>query len=120
MAAEAGRATEVRVRRARRCLEVDYEDGLRAVLRAEYLRVESPSAEIRGHSPGERVWVPGKREVNIERVEPIGHYAVRIVFTDGHDTGIYSWAFLRTLAEEEEERWGAYLKALAERGLGRD
>ncbi len=120
MAADAARATEVRVRRARRRLEVDFEDGLRAALPAEYLRVESPSAEVRGHSPGERVWVPGKREVNIGRVEPIGHYAVRIVFTDGHDTGIYSWAFLRTLAEEEEQRWGAYLEALAARGLGRD
>ena len=111
--------TEIRVRRAARALEVDFDDGLRAVLPAEYLRVESPSAEVQGHHPSERKTVGGKRAVGIDAVEPVGRYAVRIRFTDGHDTGIYSWVLLHQLATEHDARWAAYLEALARQGLGR-
>lgn len=112
-------ATEIRLRRATRRLEVTFEGGERISLPAEYLRVESPSAEVQGHAPSEKVLVAGKQEVGIETVEPIGNYAVRIRFSDGHDTGIYSWSLLHELAAEHDERWQAYLHALAERGLSR-
>lgn len=112
--------TELRIRRASRTLEVDFDDGTRAVLPAEYLRVESPSAEVQGHGPNERKTVPGKAEVNIAAIDPIGRYAVRIRFTDGHDTGIYSWAYLHRLAHEHAERWQAYLEALKVKGMRRE
>jgi len=112
--------TEIRIRRASSCLEVDFNDGLRATLPAEYLRVESPSAEVQGHGPGQRRLVAGKQSVNVEGVEPIGHYAVRIRFTDGHDTGIFTWAYLHQLTHEYDSRWQAYLAALAVQGLSRD
>ena len=111
--------TEIRLRRASRMLEVDFDDGLHAVLPAEYLRVESPSAEVQGHGPGQRTLVAGKREVNLAAVEPIGHYAVRIRFTDGHDSGIYTWPYLHQLALEHPARWQAYLEAVAAKGLSR-
>lgn len=113
------RPTELRLRRASRTLEVDWEDGSRSVLPAEYLRVESPSAEVQGHGPRERKWVAGKRAVGLSAAEPIGHYAVRLRFTDGHDTGIYSWALLHQLTAEHDGRWAAYLEALARLGLDR-
>lgn len=112
--------TEIRLRRAEACLDVDFDDGLHAVLPAEYLRVESPSAEVQGHGPNERKTVPGKARVGIAALEPVGNYAVRIRFTDGHDTGIFSWAYLHTLAREHGQRWPAYLDALAAKGLRRD
>ncbi len=112
--------TEIRVRRGSAQLEVAFSDGLRWRLPAEYLRVESPSAAVQGHAPDQKKIVAGKRDVNIAAVEPIGHYAVRIRFTDGHDTGIYSWDILHRLGRERDERWAAYLSALAERGLSRD
>ena len=111
---------EIRIRRASHTLEIDFDDGTKAVLPAEYLRVESPSAEVQGHGPNERKTIPGKSTVNIAAVEPIGHYAVRIRFTDGHDTGIYTWAYLHRLAHEHADRWQAYLEALAVRGLRRE
>ncbi len=111
---------EIRVRRATRRLELDFADGTRASLPAEYLRVESPSAEIQGHGLGQKKTIPGKRDVNIAAVEPIGHYAIRIVFTDGHDTGLYSWDLLYQLTQEHETRWAAYLAALAAQSLTRD
>ena len=110
---------EVRVRRASRRIEVDYEDGARFCLPAEYLRVESPSAEVQGHGPNQRKLVAGKQEVGIEAVEPIGNYAIRIRFDDGHDTGIYSWAYLHQLGTEQAVRWAEYEAALAEKGLSR-
>jgi len=113
-------ATEIRVRRASATLEVTFDDGSRAALPAEYLRVESPSAEVQGHAPHEKKTVPGKAHVSIAAVEPIGNYAVRIRFTDGHDTGIYSWSYLHLLAAERETRWQAYLEALAAQGLQRE
>ena len=114
------RPLEIRIRRASARLEVDFDDGLHAKLPAEYLRVESPSAEVQGHGPGQKLLVAGKASVNIAAVEPIGNYAVRIRFTDGHDTGIYTWALLHQLAREQHGRWAAYLGALAAAGRNRD
>jgi DUF971 family protein len=112
--------TELRLRRAERRLEVTWPDGARHSLPAEYLRAESPSAEVQGHGPGQKKLVSGRRHVGIMALEPVGHYAVRIVFDDLHDTGIYSWAVLRRLGEEQEGWWPAYEAELAARGLSRD
>jgi DUF971 family protein len=112
--------TEIRLRRAEQAIEVAWADGARFRLPAEYLRVESPSAEVQGHGPGQKVIVAGRRHVGILRVEPVGNYAVRIVFDDLHDTGIYSWDYLRALGREQEARWATYLAELAARGLSRD
>ena len=112
--------TEIRLNRAEKRLELAWDDGARFVMPAEYLRVESPSAEVQGHGPGQRVTVPGRRHVGIMRVEPVGNYAVRLVFDDLHDTGIYSWSYLHDLGREQAERWRAYETALAAQGLGRD
>jgi DUF971 family protein len=112
--------TELRVSKDRRLLAVRYGDGPASELPAEFLRVLSPSAEVQGHSPQQRVTVPGKRNVAILRIEPVGNYAVRIVFDDMHDTGIYSWDYLRTLGQEKEERWQEYLDELAGKNLSRD
>jgi DUF971 family protein len=112
--------TEIRLKRAERALEVSFADGARYVLPAEYLRVESPSAEVQGHGPGQKTLVAGRRAVGIMRVEPVGHYAVRIVFDDLHDSGIYDWDYLRRLGREQAERWAAYESELAARGLSRD
>lgn len=89
-------------------------------LTAEILRVTSPSAEVQGHSPSERVTLGGKRNVTIMRIEPVGNYAVKLVFSDGHDTGIFSWGYLRKLGVERDEIWQQYLNELAEKGLSRD
>ena len=112
-------ATEIRLRRAEKRLDVTFDDGARFELPAEYLRVESPSAEVQGHGPGQRKTVPGRRHVSIMAVEPVGHYAVRLVFDDLHDTGIYSWEFLRQLGREQAVRWAAYEAALAEKRMSR-
>lgn len=112
--------TELRLKRAERRLEVAFDDGTRFSLPAEYLRVESPSAEVQGHGPGQKVLVAGRREVGILRLEPVGHYAVRIVFDDLHDSGIYSWAYLHELGREQARRWAEYEAALAAKGLSRD
>jgi DUF971 family protein len=113
-------ATEIRLKRAEKRLDVTFDDGLVAQLPAEYLRVESPSAEVQGHGPGQRKTVAGRRHVAIIGVEPVGHYAVKLVFDDLHDTGIYSWDFLHTLAQEYDRRWGEYLNALASAGMSRE
>ena len=88
-------------------------------LPAEFLRVVSPTAEVQGHSPEQRVTVPGKRDVTIMKIEPVGNYAVRIVFDDFHDTGIFTWDYLRQLGQNREERWNAYLAELEGKGLSR-
>jgi DUF971 family protein len=103
-----------------KCLRVVFDNGDAFDLAAEYLRVESPSAEVQGHSPEQRVIVPGRRHVGIMNIEPVGNYAVRIVFDDLHDTGIYSWRFLRQLGREHRSRWASYLAALETKGLSRD
>jgi len=112
--------TEIRLKRAEKLLEVAFDNGARFSLPAEYLRVESPSAEVQGHGPGQKVIVSGRRHVGILRIEPVGHYALRIVFDDLHDSGLYSWDYLYRLGAEQAERWAAYEAALAERGLSRD
>ena len=112
--------TELRVSKDRKLLTVTFPGHAPFELPAEMLRVLSPSAEVQGHSPEQRVTVPGKRDVAILRIEPVGNYAVRIVFDDMHDTGIFTWTYLHTLGHEREERWSAYLAELAEKGLSRD
>ena len=112
--------TEIRLNRSERRLSVTFDDGMRYELPAELLRVESPSAEVQGHSPAERRTVAGKRHVSITAVEPVGQYAVRLVFDDGHDSGIFSWDFLYALGRAQDRRWREYLAALAEKGLSRD
>ncbi len=113
-------AREIRLKRAQKRLDVAFDDGFEAQLPAEYLRVESPSAEVQGHGPGQRKTVAGRRHVGILSVEPVGHYAVRLVFDDLHDSGIYSWEFLYQLALEQPQRWQDYLNALASKGLSRE
>jgi len=112
---------ELRVFQAEGRIEIDFTDGKKASLPAEYLRVESPSAEVQGHGgPSTKKVVGGRRHVRIAGVEPVGHYAIRIIFDDKHDTGIYSWSYLRELADTYDERWAAYQAALLFRGLSRD
>jgi DUF971 family protein len=104
----------------RKSLHVVFDNGDHFDLPAEYLRVESPSAEVQGHSPEERVTVPGRRHVGIIGIEPVGNYAVRLIFDDLHDTGIYSWRLLHELGHDHQARWARYLDALATKGLSRD
>jgi DUF971 family protein len=110
---------EIRLRTRSRLLEVSFDDGTSYQLPAEYLRVHSPSAEVQGHGMGEGVLVTGKENVGISAVEPIGHYAVRLVFDDGHDTGLYTWKYLHELGAEREARWLTYLRKLESAGLKR-
>jgi DUF971 family protein len=110
---------EIRLRKSARVLAVAFDDGSRYELPFEYLRVHSPSAEVKGHGPGEGRLVTGKEHVGILRVEPVGRYAVRLVFDDGHDTGLYSWDYLHELGREQERKWRAYLDRLAARGYAR-
>jgi DUF971 family protein len=111
---------ELRLKTAEKALEIQFDDGARYHLPAEYLRVESPSAEVQGHGPGQKQLVAGRREIGILRLEPVGNYAVRIVFDDLHDTGIFSWRYLRELGEEQERRWAEYLAALEKAGQTRE
>lgn len=115
-----GAPRELRVSKDRRQLTVRHADGATDVFAAELLRVLSPSAEVQGHSPDQRVTVAGKRDVAIADLVPIGHYAVRIVFDDGHDTGIFTWTFFAELGPAQEDRWRAYLRELSTKGLSRD
>ncbi len=111
---------ELRVSKDRQRLTVTFDDGASFELPAELLRVLSPSAEVQGHSPGQRVTVPGKRDVRIISVQPTGNYAVRIGFDDFHDTGIFTWTYLRELGEKGDELFKAYESELAEKGMSRD
>jgi DUF971 family protein len=106
-------ATEIKLRTKSRVLEVAFADGARFELPFEYLRVHSPSAEVKGHGPGQEVLVLGKHEVGIRAVEPVGQYAVKLVFDDGHDTGLYSWQYLYELGRDRATRWQAYLERVA-------
>ena len=112
--------TEIRLKREERLLEVDFDDGRSFGFPAEFLRVESPSAEVRGHGPGQKQTVPGRRHVGIMEIEPIGNYAIKIKFDDLHDTGIYSWDFLYEIGENQDAIWQRYLEALEAKGLSRD
>jgi len=103
--------SELRLNPARNVLTVAFEDGRCFELKAEFLRVESPSAEVRGHGGGPRTILRGKQDVKISGLEPVGNYAVRIGFDDGHDSGLYSWAYLHRLGAEKDKIWADYLKA---------
>ena len=105
--------TELRLNPGRDVLTVAFDDGARFELRAEYLRVESPSAEVRGHGGGPRQIVLGKRDVKISGLEPVGNYALRIGFDDGHDSGLFSWVYLHRLGAEKDRIWAEYLRASA-------
>ena len=111
--------TAIRLRTRSRLLEVSFDDGTRFELPAEYLRVHSPSAEVQGHSKGEGVLVTGKEQVGIRAVEPVGHYAVRLMFDDGHDTGLFTWKYLYELGSERDARWHMYLQRLEHAGFKR-
>ena len=112
--------TELRLNKDRKTLSIAFDDGERFDLSAEYLRVKSPSAEVQGHAPDERKTVPGKRDVIILEVHPIGNYAVRLVFDDMHSTGIYSWDYFVNLGRNRDSHWQDYLDELAGKGLSRD
>ena len=114
------RAAEVRYISADKRLEVDFEDGQTFTYPAEYLRVESPSAEVQGHGPGQKQIVAGRRHVGIMEIEPVGNYAIRIRFDDLHDTGIFSWDYLYELGEDQEDKWATYLAEVERRGLSRE
>ena len=112
--------TEIRLRKAEKILEVVFDDGHAYRIPAELLRVESPSAEVQGHSASQKTVVGGRRHVGIMEVEPVGNYAVRLVFDDLHDTGIFTWAYLRHLGENQDNLFRDYLNALKDKGLSRD
>jgi DUF971 family protein len=112
--------TEIRLAGDKRTLSIAFEDGAAFALPAEYLRVMSPSAEVQGHAPSEKKTVPGKRDVQILGVEPIGNYAVKLVFDDMHQTGLFTWVYLRELGDQHADRWAGYLAELQEKGLSRD
>ena len=111
---------EVKLQKAEKQLLVTYDSGETFTFPAEYLRVESPSAEVQGHSAAQKKTVPGRRHVGIMNLEPVGNYAVRIVFDDLHDSGIFSWQYLYELGADYEVRWANYLAALQSQGLSRD
>ena len=112
--------TDLRYSKETKALTFVFDDGVEFVLPAEYMRVHSPSAEVRGHGADERQIVPGRRHVGIMKIEPVGNYAVRIHFDDLHDTGLFTWAYLRELGEKQDDWWAQYERDLAERGLSRD
>jgi len=112
--------TEIKLHQASRVLEIAFANGRHFRLPYEFLRVHSPSAEVRGHGPGQETLQVGKRDVTIRTVEPVGHYALRPAFSDGHDTGIYSWEYLYELGERQDEMWRRYLERLAAAGASRD
>ena len=120
MSTENSVPTEIVLHQQSQVLEIAFEDGKRFRLPAEFLRVYSPSAEVRGHGPGQEVLQSGKRAVKITAVDPVGHYAVQFRFSDGHDTGIYSWSLLRDYGERQDALWKDYLARLEKAGASRD
>ncbi|MGH6959772.1 MAG: gamma-butyrobetaine hydroxylase-like domain-containing protein [Dongiaceae bacterium] len=112
--------TEIRLKQAERLLEIDFDNGVTFRYPAEFLRVESPSAEVQGHGPGQKQLITGRAAIGIIGIEPVGNYAVRIKFDDLHDTGIYSWSYLYELGERKDALWETYLRALATAGLSRE
>ena len=112
--------TNLTLHQASRTLSIEFDDGLKADLTCEFLRVFTPSAEARGHGPGQEVLQTGKREVSITSIDPVGHYAVRLVFSDGHDTGLYSWDLLYEFGKHRDALWQAYLDNLTAAGASRD
>jgi DUF971 family protein len=112
--------TEIKLHKQSRILEVAFNDGKHFNLPCEYLRVYSPSAEVRGHGPGQETLQVGKKEVEITNIEPVGQYAVALVFSDGHDSGLYSWDYLYDLGMEQEHYWKTYLRRMEEAGESRE
>ena len=111
--------TDIRLHQLSKVLEIAFDDGKEYRLPCEYLRVYSPSAEVRGHGPGQEILQYGKEHVNISAIEPVGNYAVKLIFDDGHDSGLYSWDYLYELASHYEQNWQDYLQRLAAAGLSR-
>ena len=112
--------TEIALHQSEQVLTLSYANGEKLHLPSEYLRVFSPSAEVRGHAPGQETLQTGKRLVRILAIEPVGHYAVRLVFNDGHDSGLYSWDYLYELGRDQKSNWQDYLAQLASAGAARD
>ena len=112
--------TDIKLHQQSKVMEIAFDDGRNFELSYELLRVYSPSAEVRGHGPGQEVLQVGKKAVGITEIEPVGRYAVRPTFSDGHSTGIYSWEYLRTLGEDRDRLWQQYLDRLAEAGQSRE
>jgi DUF971 family protein len=112
--------TEIKLHQKSRVLEITFTDGRSFRLPYEFLRVYSPSAEVRGHGPGQEVLQVGKRDVGVTAIEPVGMYAIKLVFSDGHDTGIYSWDYLHELGRKQDSNWKTYLARLAQAGKSRD
>ncbi|MHC8441688.1 MAG: gamma-butyrobetaine hydroxylase family protein [Candidatus Eutrophobiaceae bacterium] len=110
---------DILLRRKSHVLEIEFDDGQRFSLSFEYLRTHSPSADVRGHGKGQEILQIGKEDVGIDAIEPVGHYAIKLRFNDGHDTGLYSWAYLYALGVNHEENWRCYLAALEEQGHAR-
>ncbi len=119
-ASEQHKPVAIQLRSRSRLLELEYEGGERHSLSCEFLRVHSPSAEVQGHGPGQEVLQTGKINVGIKAINPVGNYAVQLVFDDGHDTGLYSWTYLYELCQSQEAKWQNYLDRLAKAGAGRD
>jgi len=111
---------EIKLRQRSRLLVVSFDDGQTFEYTHEYLRVHSPSAEVKGHGPGQETLQTGKEDVEIRDIEPVGHYAVRLVFSDGHNTGLYTWTYLRELGENMSENWERYLDRLQAAGYARE
>ena len=112
--------TEIKLHQKSRVLEIAFADGMHFKLPYEFLRVYSPSAEVRGHGPGQEVLQIGKQNIEITQLEPVGTYAVQPVFSDGHDTGLYSWDYLYDLGMKQDEMWQHYLRRMAEAGASRE
>ncbi|WP_206054937.1 gamma-butyrobetaine hydroxylase-like domain-containing protein [Nitrosococcus wardiae] len=119
MATQHPQPTEIKLRRNSRVLELCFDDGAHFTLPCEFLRVYSPSAEVRGHSPGQEILLIGKESVNIKDIEPVGNYAIKLRFDDGHDTGLYSWGYLYKLGQEQVPLWQQYLDRLQQAGYQR-
>ena len=117
---DAPNPTEIKLHQTSRVLEIAFSDGKRFKLPYEFLRVYSPSAEVRGHGPGQEVLQVGKKNIEIVKIDPVGTYAVQPVFSDGHDTGIYSWDYFYTLGINQDEMWRTYLRRIEEAGASRE
>ena len=120
MATKTPRPKEIHLHQVSRVLDITFDDGRSFSLPCEYLRVFSPSAEVRGHGPGQEVLQAGKSQVNVSAIDPVGVYAVKLVFSDGHDTGIYSWEYLYDLGTKQDSNWKSYLARLAAAGKSRE
>lgn len=116
MTAQSPQPVSIKLHKQSRILELEYDDGSHFELSCEYLRVFSPSADVKGHGPGQEVLQVGKENVNIENIEPVGNYAVKLIFDDGHNTGLYSWSYLYELGMEQDNNWMDYLDRLKEAG----